>query len=176
MRRVARRRAAALLDANIEAFRALGYGDAARPGPLEARLAGRFPPLALRMAPQGRAFGGSYALEISTAEPVLPPTRGVVVRGRGLVRLSGLSARARSADPAGAELARRLESDRRIADALAEVHFERIRIEPDGRPVIRHMGGSVVWMLIPPLVRPVPLVPEQAEATVNALRALAVLS
>ena len=51
------------------------------------------------------------------------------------------------------------------------MHFERIRVEPDGRPVIRHMGGSVVWMLIPPLARGVPLVPEQARASVDALRA-----
>jgi hypothetical protein len=53
------------------------------------------------------------------------------------------------------------------------VHFEAIRIEPDGRAVIRHMGGSVVWMLFPPLVRPVPLVDEQARATLEALDAFA---
>jgi hypothetical protein len=37
--------------------------------------------------------------------------------------------------------------------------------------VIRHMGGSVVWMLFPPLVRPVPLTVPQARATVKALEA-----
>jgi hypothetical protein len=35
------------------------------------------------------------------------------------------------------------------------------------------MGGSVVWVLFPPFVRAVPLVPEQAEATVAALDAFA---
>ena len=53
------------------------------------------------------------------------------------------------------------------------MHFERIRVEPDGRPVIRHMGGSVVWMLFPPLVRPVPLIAEQRRAAVEALEAFA---
>jgi hypothetical protein len=53
------------------------------------------------------------------------------------------------------------------------VHFERIRVEPDGRPVIRHFGGSVVWVLFPPLVKRVPFVPEQVEATLAALGAFA---
>ena len=47
-------------------------------------------------------------------------------------------------------------------------------MEPDGRPVIRHLGGSVVWVLFPPLVKRVPLVPEQIEATLAALEAFAV--
>jgi hypothetical protein len=48
-----------------------------------------------------------------------------------------------------------------------------VRVEPDGSPVIRHMGGSVVWMLFPPLVRPIPLVEEQARETLGALEAFA---
>jgi hypothetical protein len=35
------------------------------------------------------------------------------------------------------------------------------------------MGGSIVWMLFPPLVRPVPLIAEQAKATAEALEAFA---
>jgi hypothetical protein len=35
--------------------------------------------------------------------------------------------------------------------------------------VIRHLGGSVVWVLFPPLVKRVPLVDEQVEATLAAL-------
>ena len=46
-------------------------------------------------------------------------------------------------------------------------------MEPDGRPVIRHLGGSVVWVLFPPLVKRVPLVPEQVNATLAALEAFA---
>ena len=42
-------------------------------------------------------------------------------------------------------------------------------VEPDGRPVIRHMGGSVVWVLFPPLVRDTPLPDGQPEAMVRAL-------
>jgi hypothetical protein len=53
------------------------------------------------------------------------------------------------------------------------VHFDRVRVEPDGSPVIRHMGSSVVWMLFPPLVRPIPLVEEQARETLGALEAFA---
>jgi hypothetical protein len=68
-------------------------------------------------------------------------------------------------------LAGKLESDEALQAALRKVHFEAVRVEPDGRPVIRHLGGSVVWVLFPPLVRTVPLVPEQAEAVARALAA-----
>jgi hypothetical protein len=103
----------------------------------------------------------------------LPPSRGLTGRPRGLVRLGGVDFRPRSGDDAGRALAGRLESDEALQRALAAVHFDRIRVEPDGRPVIRQLGGSVVWMLFPPLVRPVPLVPEQRQATVTALAAFA---
>jgi hypothetical protein len=51
------------------------------------------------------------------------------------------------------------------------VHFEEIRVEPDGRAVIRHMGGSVVWLLFPPMARPIPISAEQIRATIEGLEA-----
>jgi hypothetical protein len=125
------------------------------------------------MAQSGRIFGGNYALEISTNEPVLPPTSGLSARGRGLVKMRGVRFRAHRGDAAGRRLADRLSSDRDLGERLGEVHFERVRVDPDGRPVIRHMGGSVVWVLFPPLVRKIPLVPEQVDATLAALDAFA---
>jgi hypothetical protein len=122
---------------------------------------------------QGRIFGGTYALELSTDESVLPSTRGLRGRPRGMVKLGGVDFRARGHDEAGRLLGARLERDEVLQRALSKVHFERIRVEPEGRPVIRHMGGSVVWILFPPLVRPVPLVAEQRRATVEALEAFA---
>jgi hypothetical protein len=125
------------------------------------------------MVPLGRIFGGTHALEVSTAVPVLPATRGLSARGRGAVRLGGFRFRPRSGDAAGRALAERLERDARLDEALRGVHFERIRVEPDGRPVIRHMGGSVVWILFPPLMKSIPFVDTQARATVRALEAFA---
>ncbi len=130
-------------------------------------------PLRARLVQQGRIFGGTYALELSTDAPVLPGSRGLRGRGRGLVKLGGVDFRSRGHDEAGRLLGARLERDERLQRALGRVHFDRIRVEPDGRPVIRHLGGSVVWILFPPLVRPVPLVPEQRRAAVAALDAFA---
>jgi hypothetical protein len=167
------RAALASLDRTAEIFGALGY----RRGEKEGAFAFRLEPpegartLVARMAVGGRIFGGSFALELTTAEPVLPATDGLTARGRGVVRLQRIDFRARRDDPAGAALAARLGENTELQHALADVHFERIRIEPDGTPVIRHMGGSVVWMLFPPLVRPVPLTVAQARATVTALEA-----
>jgi uncharacterized protein DUF3156 len=132
-------------------------------------------PLRVSLAPEGRILGGSFALEVSTDEPVLPPTRGLSARGRGIVRLTSVIFRPVRGDGRGVELADALGRDALLRDRLAAVHFERIRVEPDGRPVIRHMGGSVVWVLFPPLVRAVPLVAEQARATADALEAFAAL-
>jgi Protein of unknown function (DUF3156) len=171
----AQARAAGLLDEVVEAFRPLGYRETARPDRLEARLErARGLPLTLTFAPRGKVFGGQLALEVATAEPVLPTTaRGLSARPRGTVKLHGVSFHARADDPGAASLAERLNADAVLNEAIARVHFERVRVDPDGRPVVRHMGGSVVWMLFPPLVRPVPLVPEQAKATAEALEAIA---
>jgi hypothetical protein len=125
------------------------------------------------MVKEGRVFGGTYGLELATAEPVLPQTGGLSARGRGLVRLRSVAFRARLRDDAGRRLARRLESDGRLVSNLTRVHFERIRIEPGGRATIRHMGGSVVWVLFPPLVKQIPFVPEQAAASLQAIEAFA---
>ena len=127
----------------------------------------------VRMTGRGKVFGGNYALEVGTAEPVLPETAGAGARGRGLVRLTSIAFRGKRGDEAGAALAARLNGNEALQRALVRVHFEAIRIDPDGRAVIRHMGGSVVWALFPPLVRPVPLVDEQARATLDALDAFA---
>ena len=150
-----------------------GFTRVERDSPLRARLhpATGGPALRLVMAREGRVFGGNYALEVSTDTPVLPVTRGLSARGRGVVQTRGVTFRARRGDRPGAELAAKLGSDGRLAERLSRVHFERIRIEPDGRPVIRHLGGSVVWILFPPIVRKIPFVPAQVQATLAALEA-----
>lgn len=169
------RRAAAAVDDLVGRLRRAGYRDVVRSSELEARLSSPAGKLALRLelTQVGRVFGGTYGLELSTAAPVLPRTRGLSVRGRGVVRMHGVAFRAQRGDEAGRRLAERLQEDERLVSALAQVHFERIRVEPDGRPVIRHMGGSVVWVLFPPLVRRIPLVDEQLRASVAALEAFA---
>jgi hypothetical protein len=134
---------------------------------------GRSDDVEIRMRDEGRIFGGTLALEIASAHPVLPPTAGLTGRARGALRMTGVSFRAKRGDKEGAALARRLEEDRELGDALSQVHFEGIRVDPDGRAVIRHMGGSVVWVLFPPFVRAVPLIRQQAEAAVAALDAFA---
>jgi Protein of unknown function (DUF3156) len=172
---LARRRATTSLDETIERLRPAGYSQVYRPGPFEARL--RSPTggtaLRLRMTQEGRIFGGNYGLEIATENPVLPPTRGLSARGRGVVRLRGVTFRARRGDEQGRRLAERLQSDEGLGERLGRVHFELIRVEPSGRPAIRHLGGSVVWILFPPIVKTIPLVPEQVQATLAALDAFA---
>jgi hypothetical protein len=172
VRGLSARRAAAVLRSDIEAFERLGYrpheGDSPYSAVLAAPEGGR--DLALRLRPDGRVFGGNWGLELSTAEPVLAATsRGLSARGRGLVRMQGVRFRARRGDEAASRLAAELSADAELGKALAEVHFERLAVEPDGRPVIRHMGGSVVWLLIPPVARTTPLPPGQPEAMVRAL-------
>jgi hypothetical protein len=161
------------LDDAIESLGRAGYTQVERVSPLGARLrssTGRLP-VRLQVTRDGRIFGGNYGLELSTEEPVLPPTRGLSARGKGVVRMQGVRFRAKRGDEAGRRLAEQLGSDARLGDLLGRVHFERIRVEPDGRPVIRHLGGSVVWVLFPPLVKRVPLVSEQVAATLAALEA-----
>lgn len=174
MRRRARARAGAVLERDLEAFGACGLDVEGR-SDLRATLvrAGR-PSVQLELVPTGgRVFGGAFALEVSSAEPVLPRTAGLTARGKGLVRLQRVMFRARAGDGAGARLAARLEADPDLQRALAAVHFEQVRVEPDGRAVIRHMGGSLVWLLLPPMARPIPISPEQVRATLAALDAFA---
>jgi hypothetical protein len=161
------------LDEAIESLGRAGYSKVERLSPLEARLRspGGRPPLRLQLTRDGRIFGGNYGLELSTDQPVLPPSGGLTARGKGLVRMQGVRFRAKRGDEAGRQLAEHLGSDAHLAERLGRVHFDRIRVDPDGRPVIRHLGGSVVWVLFPPLVKRVPFVPEQVEATLAALEA-----
>ena len=171
----ARRRAVSALEEAIERFGKAGYSEVERLGPLRARLrspSGRRP-VRLQMSQEGRILGGNYALEISTDQATLASTRGLSARSKGVVRMRGVRFRARRGDQDGRRLAERLSSDRRLADLLAAVHFERIRVDPDGRPVIRHLGGSVVWVLFPPLVKQIPFVAGQVDATLAALEAFA---
>lgn len=173
MRRRARARAQEVLRRDLEAFAAAGYAPRGRPRELRATVEreGRAP-LRLELVPTGgRVFGGAFALEIATLDPTLPVTRGIRARGRGVVRLERVSFRARGDDDRGRRVAASLEADRRLQDALREVHFEEIRVDPDGRAVIRHMGGSVVWLLFPPMARPIPISAEQIRATIAGLEA-----
>jgi hypothetical protein len=163
------RRAAAVLASDVKAFERLGYRPLERRTPYEATLrapAGG-PDVAVRLHREGRFFGGNWALEVTTVDPVLPPSSGLAARGRGLVRMRGVRFRGDE------HLAAALSADERLGEALGRVHFERVAVEPEGRPVIRHMGGSLVWVLFPPIVRATPLPPEQARETVRALEAFA---
>jgi hypothetical protein len=169
------RRAVRALDDAVQRLGRAGYSRVRRVDSLEAllRTSSGDREIRARMVKDGRIFGGTYALALSTARPVLPPSRGLSARGRGVVRMAGVSFRPRRGDAAGRRLAQLLEGDRYLLDCLAHVHFEKIRVEPDGTATIRHMGGSVVWVLFPPLVKAIPLVPEQATAVVRALEAFA---
>ena len=114
----ARQRAVSLLDDAIDRFGRAGYSEAERLSPLQARLrsaTGRSP-VRLRMSQEGKILGGNYALEISTDEPVLPRTRGLSARGKGLVRMRGVRFRSKRQDAAGRQLAERLGSDARLAE------------------------------------------------------------
>jgi len=174
VRRSARAAASRLLARNVEALERAGARvEEGAPGSAVRMRTEAGVPIHIRMVGTGRVFGGSYALEVETADPALGPTSGLRARGRGLVRLERVGFRARRGDAGAAALAARLDADATLQRALAQVHFEAIRVDPSGRAVIRHMGGSVVWVLFPPLVRPVPLVDEQARATVAALDAFA---
>jgi Protein of unknown function (DUF3156) len=170
LRGLSTRRAAAVLASDTEAFERLGYRAGDGDAPHSVTLAGGRRDLVLRLTPEGRIFGGNWGLELSTAEPVLPSTaRGLAARGRGVVKMQGVRFRARGGDESAARLAAALSADAELGEALGRVHFERIAVDPDGRPAIRHLGGSVVWMLLPPVVRATPLPEGQPEAMVAAL-------
>ncbi len=170
----ARRRAIRLLDETTALYRGAGYETIDRRSALEARISGPSRvPLVLHLVPEGRIFGGTYGLEISTGAGTLAGTAGLTVRGRGVVRMHGVRFKPRRGDQAGSRLAGRLEADEQLARRLAAVHFERIRIEPDGKAVIRHMGGSLVWILFPPVIKAIPLVADQVRATIAAMERFA---
>ncbi len=170
----ARTRAIRALDQTVELFARAGYDGVRRTDLLAATVSARNGrSLRLDMAREGKVFGGNYALEISTAKPVLPVTRGISARGRGVVKLAGITFHARRGDDAGKRLAARLAAESELVEKLAAVHFERVRVDPDGRAVIRHLGGSLVWIAFPPLIKAIPLVPDQVKATDAALTAFA---
>jgi Protein of unknown function (DUF3156) len=177
LRRLSVRRAAAVLASDTEAFERLGYraGEGDSPHSVALKAPGGRRDLVLRLRPEGRIFGGNWGLEVSTAEPVLPATaRGLAARGRGVVKMQGVRFRARRGDDEPAtRLAAALSADAPLGEALGRVHFERVTVEPDGRPAIRHMGGSVVWLLLPPVVRTTPLPDGQPEAVAAALEEFA---
>lgn len=166
-----------MLASDREAFERLGYRAATGESPYSVALTapGGRRDLVLRLEPQGRIFGGNWGLELSTAAPVLPPTGGgLTARGRGIVRMQGVRFRPRrGGDESDSRLAAALSADAELGDALGRVHFERITVDPDGRPAIRHMGGSLVWVLFPPVVRATPLPDGQPEAIVAALEEFA---
>jgi len=174
MKALTGRRAERVLADDVEAFERLGYRPLERTSPLAVPLeapAGAAD-LVVRLHREGRVFGGNLALEVMTAEPVLPATgRELTARGQGVVKLRGVRFRARGGHPGASSLAEALSDDDALATALGEVHFERVAVDADGRPVIRHMGGSIVWMMFPPIVRATPLPPGQPEAIVAALEA-----
>jgi hypothetical protein len=170
------RRAAGVLADDVEVFERLGYQPLERTSSFAATLAaprgGR--DLVLRLHREGRIFGGNWALEITTAEPVLPASeRGLSGRGRGMVHMHGVRFRAHRGDDAGAALAHALSDDGALGRALGDVHFETVAVDPAGHPVIRHLGGSLVWFAFPPIRRATPLPPGQPEAIVAALEAFA---
>jgi hypothetical protein len=173
LRRLSARRAAAVLASDSEAFERLGYraGHGERPHSVTLTAPGGRRDLVLRLRPEGRIFGGNWALEVSTAEPLLPATSlGLAARGRGVVKMQGVRFRARrGSDESASRLAAALSADAALGEALGRVHFERVTVEPDGRPAIRHLGGSVVWLLLPPVVRATPLPDGQPEAMAAAL-------
>ncbi len=142
----ARTRAVSSLDDAVELLRGAGYTQVERSSRFQARLrspAGK-PPLRLTMTREGRVFGGNYALEISTDEPVLPATNGLTARGRGVVRMKGVGFRARRGDEAGRALADRLSADvppersARACPFRADPHRAG---RPPGHPASRRLRG-----------------------------------
>jgi hypothetical protein len=168
-------RAARVLADDVEAFERAGCRLVERRSAHEAVLdaprdAGR---IVVRLTRVGRIFGGNWGLEVMTEEALLPATeKGLAARGRGVVKLQGVRFRPRHrGDEDAARLAQALSSDQGLGDALGRVHFERVWVRHDGRPVIRHLGGSVVWVLFPPIVRATPLPEGQADEMLRALEA-----
>jgi Protein of unknown function (DUF3156) len=168
-------RAARVLAEDIEAFERAGCRLLERRGSHEAILeaprgVGR---IVVRLTRVGRIFGGNWGLEVAPEEALLPATDvGLAARGRGVVKQHGVRFRARRRGDARARrLGEMLSGNSDLGDALGRVHFERLWVRRDGRPVIRHLGGSVVWVLFPPIVRTTPLPPGQPEEMLRAIQA-----
>jgi len=168
-------RATRVLADDVNAFEQAGCRLVERRGGHEAVLTaprdgGR---IVVKLTRVGRFFGGNWGMEVSTEEPLLPETTGgLAARGRGVVRQQGVRFRARRRGDSDAEqLAETLSNDSALGEALGRVHFERLWVRRDGRPVIRHLGGSVVWVLFPPIVRATPLPPGQPAEILRALEA-----
>jgi hypothetical protein len=168
-------RAVRVLESNIEAFERAGCRVLERRGSQEAVLASPDSGgnVIVRLTQVGRIFGGNWGLEVTTDEPLLPETAGgLAARGRGVIKQQGVRFRPRRRGDSGADrLAQGLSADRQLGDALGRVHFERVWVRRDGRPVIRHLGGSVVWVLFPPVVRATPLPEGQPAEMLRALEA-----
>jgi hypothetical protein len=168
-------RAARVLAEDVEAFERAGCRLLERRGELEAVLSaprdgGR---IVVRLTRVGRIFGGNWGLEVTSEEQLLPETQsGLAARGRGVVKQQGVRFRPRrGGDEAAARMAEALSADSNLGEALGRVHFERLWVRRDGRPVIRHLGGSVVWVAFPPIIRSTPLPPGQPEELLRALEA-----
>jgi hypothetical protein len=167
--------AARVLREDVEAFEREGCRLLERRGDLEAVLAapkggGR---ILVSLTRVGRIFGGNWGLEVAPEEQLFPETTsGIAARGRGVVRQQGVRFRARGrGDEAATRLAEALTADSKLGKALGRVHFERLWVRRDGRPVIRHLGGSVVWVAFPPIVRSTPLPADQPRELLRALDA-----
>jgi Protein of unknown function (DUF3156) len=173
-------RAARVLADDVKAFEQAGCRLLEHRGDHEAVLAaprdgGR---IVVKLTRVGRFFGGNWGMEVSSEEALLPATTGgLAARGRGIVRQHGVHFRPRRRDDAeGARLAEMLTGDASLGEALGRVHFERVWVRRDGRPVIRHLGGSVVWVMFPPMVRSTPLPPGQPAEILRALDAFRAVS
>src|SRR5215211_5460331 len=109
MKALTGRRAERVLADDVEAFERLGYRPLERTSPLAVPLeapAGAAD-LVVRLHREGRVFGANLALEVMTAEPVLPATgRELTARGQGVVKLRGVRFRARGGTRRGPRRAR----------------------------------------------------------------------
>lgn len=168
-------RAARVLADDIEAFERAGCRLLERRGSHEAVLetprgGGR---IVVRLTRVGRVFGGNWGLEVAPEEAMLPATDvGLAARGRGVVKQHGVRFRPRRrGDERARRLAEALSGNAQLGEALGRVHFERLWVRRDGRPVIRHLGGSVVWVLFPPIVRATALPAGQPEEMLRAIEA-----
>src|SRR5919107_1274149 len=115
------RRAAGVLGDDVKVFERVGYQPLEHGSSFTATLAApdRGRKIVLRLHREGRVFGGNWALEITTAEPVLPASgRGLPGGGRGVARRRGVRFRPPRGDAAGGALADALSEDAGLGRAL----------------------------------------------------------